>query len=288
MTTTKLITVKALLILIGISINSYANEIARVPAVSKKADESFRYDYTYATDHKAYAIASDGTWRWVANKADQEEAKSAALSGCQSYTKQKCQLYAVNNQLVFDIEQWRKSWGPYQTSQQAKASAIGIKPGERFPDLQFTSAKGKKTSIHKIRNKVIFVHFWGSWCPPCAREFTELIDLYRVINDLMPNQVEFIMLQLKEPITESRAWANDNQLTSLPLSDSGALSAEDNLLTLANNKKIKDRVLAKVFPASYVLDKNGVVVFSSMGSKDNWTQYIPFFMHVSKHSDAKP
>ena len=75
-------------------------------------------------------------------------------------------------------------------------------------------------------------------------------------------------------------------MENLPLSDSGIKNEEDYYLKIKGGNKKKDRDLAKIFPASYVLDKNGVVIFSNMGSIENWTEYVNFFKHAVEKSGS--
>ncbi len=130
----------------------------------------------------------------------------------------------------------------------------------------------------------MFAHFWGCWCPPCRREFVSLIDMYRIVKGAVGDDVEFVIMQLRESIETSRAWAKENSLDALPLSDSGVKSSRDTELTLRDGSKIPDRQVSRVFPSSYVIDKHGVVVFSHMGSIDDWSEYVPFFHDVVKKS----
>lgn len=261
-----------------------AIDMSPIPHVSKKANDSFLYDYAYATNHRAFAIASDGAWSWTAKKDTVEQAKVDALAACARYTEQDCMLYAVNNQIVFDVNTWRQSWGPYKNKAQALSSSSGTKLGQKFPDIAYVTPDNQTSSIHQHLGKIVFVHFWGCWCPPCGFEFTALTDLYQIINDLMPGQVEFIILQVREPIEQARAWAADKQFTALPLSDSGVKDSEDEELTLRDGTRVADRTFARAFPASYILDKHGINVFSHMGSIDYWTELLPFFMDVEKRS----
>lgn len=255
-----------------------------VPHVNQKAQESFQFDYTYADMHRAFAIAPGGAWAWNSGSPTVEDATRAALESCGRYTEQKCVIYAVNNEIVFDAQKWSGLWGPYKNKKQASQSETGNKLGQKFPDLIFTDPGGVKKSISDIKGKVAFVHLWGCWCPPCRKEFETLIDMYRIVKDLMGEQVQFVVLQLREPISQAREWAQKNSLTALPLSDSGVENSEDKFLTVKSGEKIPDRQLAHVFPASYVIDKHGIVVFSHMGSIDDWSVYVPFFMDVVKRS----
>ncbi|MDH5394083.1 MAG: redoxin domain-containing protein [Gammaproteobacteria bacterium] len=274
----------SLLISLLLSKAVMAVDMESIPHVSEKASGSFKYDYLYANAHRAFAIAPGGAWSWVADKPTEAAAKKAALTSCQQYTQQKCMLFAVNQQVVFNYTDWYTLWGPYKTKNQARQSASGILLGQKFPDLEFTDPAGKKKSIHKLRGKLSFVHFWGSWCPSCGYEFPAIMDMYRIINDLMPGQVEFVILQVRESFKTSEKWAKENSVERLPLSDSSIKNEDDDTLNINGGQTIKDRQIAKVFPASYVLDKNGIVVFSNMGSIDNWTEYVNFFRHTAQHS----
>ena len=278
--------IKYSLLVVSLVLSStlYAVDMESIPHVNEKASNSFKYDYLYANSPKAFAIAPGGAWSWAADKATAADAKEAAIKSCGRYTEQKCVLFAENNEIVFNDTQWYKLWGPYKTKKQARYAETGVKIGQKFPDLEYTDPAGKKKSIHDLKGKVSFVHFWGSRCPSCGREFPAIMDMYRIINDIMPGQVEFVILQIRESIEASKKWVADKSVEKIPLSDSGVKSEDDEMLIIKGDKKIKDRNLAQVFPASYVLDKNGVVVFSNMGSIENWTEYVNFFRDTAKHS----
>ena len=269
---------------LGSSIPAWAYEADAIPHVSKKAQDSFQFDYSYANFHRAFALASGGAWSWKSGKETVEQAKKSALDACSSYTQQKCMLYSVDDQVVFDREAWIRSWGPYKTTQQAAQAETGTLLGQKFYDVRFIGPDKKQKSISDFKGKVTFVHFWGCWCPSCRFEFSTLTDLYQILNDTMGDDVEFVVLQVRESIETAREWAEKHGFTTLPLSDSGIQGEDDLELKLRDGSGIKDRKLARVFPASYVLDRNGVVVFSHMGSIDNWTEYISFFKDVVERS----
>lgn len=266
-----------LLLLCLIMARAHADNVVDIPHVEQQAIDSFQFDYLYAAPHRAFAIAPGGAWAWQAGKKSADEARDTALKACARYTKQKCVLYAVDNEIVLKAKTWSTLWGPYANRIQASKAAVGTLPGQRFPDIKFTDPKGVNKTLSSLRGKVVFVHFWGCWCPSCRFEFSSLIDMYRILNDTMPGQVEFVVLQVREPISQARRWAKENNVEALPLSDSGVKSASDTTLKLKDGSTIDDRELADVFPASYVLDKHGLVIFSHMGSVHDWSEYVPFF-----------
>ena len=247
-----------------------------IPHVGKRARDSY-IDYLYADPHKAYAIGPGGAWAWQEAKSSPEEATQAAIEYCQRYSQQKCVPYAVNDKLVFDRESWPKLWGPYLSKEQAAQVPVGNRVGQRFYDLAFKDEKGRRKIISDLRGKVVFVHFWGSWCPACMIEFPSLVRLQKQINQELGKQVELVILQAREPFGESLRWAKLNGFENVRLYDSGVKSLSDTEFQLADGSRIQDREIAKTFPTSFVLDKNGVVVFYHRGPVNNWLEYVDFF-----------
>jgi hypothetical protein len=90
-----------------------------------------------------------------------------------------------------------------------------------------------------------------------------------------------VILQAREPFNESVRWAKKNGFEDVKLYDSGAKSLSDTAFLLADGSRIEDREVAKTFPTSIVLDKNGVVVFYHRGPVNNWMEYIEFFRHAA-------
>lgn len=44
-------------------------------------------------------------------------------------------------------------------------------------DLQPLANTETKPTADSLRGKVVVLHFWGTWCPPCRREFPEFVEL---------------------------------------------------------------------------------------------------------------
>lgn len=257
-------------------------QAAAIPHVNERARENFVL-YRYAGDNKAFAIAPGGAWAWSSEAVSEQEARQQALSRCQENTAQKCIVYAVNDRIVFDAQQWSTLWGPYLTARQAAQAEIGNRPGQRLYNLRFKDRQGKPVTLGALRGKVVFVHFWGSWCPPCMREFPSLLSLKLQLERQFPGKVAMVLLQMREPFSQSLQWARRNEFDRLPLYDSGA--GEDNTtLSLQGGGQIEDRQVARAFPSSYVLDSNGVVLFSHYGPIMKWEEYLPFFAHAVQHS----
>ena len=57
------------------------------------------------------------------------------------------------------------------------ASAAGLKQGDSFPDLASFKLEGKPPEA--MKDKVVMVDFWASWCDPCKESFPVMEELQK-------------------------------------------------------------------------------------------------------------
>lgn len=237
--------------------------------------------YLAARDHRAFAIAPGGAWAWKGEAATSGDAEEGALAACRDNTAQKCVLYSTDGKTVFDAKAWPRLWGPYADAAAAGRAAVGHRPGERFPDLAFAAADGRKLAVSQLRGKVLVLHFWGSWCGPCRREMPELQKLHESLKSR--GDIAFALLQVRENFATSRQWTEAQKLR-LPFYDSGTGGGSDAFLRTADGSRINDREIALSFPTTYVLDKRGIVVFSHVGPVPDWSEYREFLLDAARRS----
>ncbi|MFC1681835.1 redoxin domain-containing protein [Pseudomonadota bacterium] len=270
--------------LTGLSIPASADsgdiqDFDAVPHIDAKARAEYR-TFLSMPRHRAFAIAPGGAWGWTESEASRQRAEAAAVAGCETYTDQRCVVYAVNDEIVFDRTGWARLWGPYLDRDNAERAVTGVKRGQRFPDLAFEQGDDRTGSISAFHGKVVLLHFWGTWCTYCVPELTELQALY---DELEGSDIEFVLLQVREPYAVTRKWL-DAEGFSLPQYDSGVSETGHDGLRLADGRPIRDRELALVFPTTYVLDRHGIVVFRRIGPALRWREYIPLLRDVAARS----
>jgi peroxiredoxin len=256
------------------------NDIQAVPHLDSAGQEGYR-DFLTFDKHRAFAIAPGGAWYWKGGEASAESASQNTLQACQNDNGMACVLYAIDDQVVFNEKSWSQLWGPYLNHAEASASHVGLNRSERFYNLTFKNAEGKSFSLSDLQGKVVLLHFWGSWCPPCRNEMPDLQKLYQSLG--ASSGVQLVLLQVQEDFGVSRQWANQQHL-KLPLFDSGVKSRAMSSLTVADGRKIQDRDIAPAFPTTYILDKHGIVVFSNIGPVARWPQYLPLLRDVTERS----
>ncbi|GAB6039915.1 TlpA family protein disulfide reductase [Endothiovibrio diazotrophicus] len=262
----------------------FSTPAAEIPHVTTTAKTSYTDEYRYAIPHKAYAIAPGGSWSWRSGRVDAETASGEAIKACEEHTAQPCVVYDLDGQVVFDEKRWPTLWRPYPTREEAAARPIGTGHGNRFPDLAFHDREGHPKSLTDFRGKVVILHFWGSWCPPCMREFPELLQFQSELRQQLGEQVVLVLLQAREPFAASLRWAKRNEFGQLPLYDSGIGDEEHTTFTTTDGQSITDRQLAPVFPTSYILDRNGITLFRHKGPIDRWNEYLPFLRDAVNHA----
>jgi len=248
-----------------------------IPQVSESGRAGY-VDYVAAQPYKAFAIAPGGAWAWVSGNASVEGAEADALAACRRNTEQPCHLYAVDDQVVFDEAAWTASWDLHSSADQVAAAPLGTGRGDRFPDMALTAPDGRAITLSQLQGKPVFLHFWGSWCPPCQTEFSDLQQLHDAV--LGDDIVAFVLVQGQEPISRSRRWADRHGFT-MPLYDSGHQGRGEKGFRLADGTTLGDRRLASVYPTTYILDANGLVVFHQAGPGKGWKDYEKLIRHIA-------
>lgn len=272
----------AVTLLIAVTASSAANlrDAQAIPHLDQRGRAGYE-DFLAAPVARAFVIAPGGRWAWRADMPTADIALEAALQDCQRHTEQRCVPYAVDESVVFDARAWVQSWGPYATKAEAARAPVGVKRGQRMPDLRLTDPSGKPRKLSDYRGKVVVVHFWGSWCPHCIEELPDMQRLYAGLGKA--NDIRFVLISVREPYSLSRQWARQQKL-DLPLYDGGQSAQKEGSFRLAGGGSVRDRELARVFPSTYVLDRHGVVVFSQTGPVARWAEMAPFLRDAAARS----
>lgn len=127
----------------------------------------------------------------------------------------------------------------------------GVSPPEAVPALSLQAADGVAVDLTEQRGKVVLLHFWATWCPPCIDELPELVAFAK------EHEAEGVVLL---PISEDRAAEKVE-----------AFYAERNLVApvILDQAMMAMRALnIRGLPSTMVLDTEGRIVMRIEGRVD--------------------
>ena len=85
--------------------------------------------------------------------------------------------------------------------------ALKSQPGQKLPEIAFTSLEGKTVHLQGFEGKPTVVNLWATWCPPCVREMPVLHEAQRQRTD-----VNFVFLNQGEPPAQVARWLEGQRL----------------------------------------------------------------------------
>lgn len=127
-----------------------------------------------------------------------------------------------------------------------------IREGDRAPEFTLQTTEGKVVSLSSLRGKVVMVHFWATWCPPCVEEIPTLDRFYRAF---FGKDFELLAVSVDEGgAPDVTSFMQRNKLT-LPV----FLNPDRSIANLFGTFK---------FPETYIIDRQGIVRYKAIGARD--------------------
>lgn len=140
-----------------------------------------------------------------------------------------------------------------------------VKVDEADYDVKLKGINTSSTNLKNFRGKkVVFLNFWGTWCAPCRTEWPSIEQLYLEKKDDM----DFVLIAMMDKEEDVRKFIKDNNYTA------PVYIAES---------PINGKILPKVFPTTFLLDKDGRILLKETASKDwNTTESKQFIESFTK------
>ncbi len=128
-----------------------------------------------------------------------------------------------------------------------------IMNGDRAPDFRLQALDGRFFSLSDFRGKVVMVHFWATWCPPCVEEIPLLARLYPYFSH---NDFEMLAVSVDEGGESAVRTFMQQRNLQLPV----LLNPDQTVAHLYGTYK---------YPETYIVDRHGVVRYKVIGPH-NW------------------
>ena len=116
-------------------------------------------------------------------------------------------------------------------------------------NIQLKGVNVPDANLADFKDKVVFLNFWGSWCPPCRAEYPSIQKLY----DAKKDKVAFVLIAMQDEEEKVKKFLADNNYTTPVYFATSPLS---------------EKMLPKVFPTTFILGKNGRILMKEDAAKD--------------------
>ncbi len=127
-----------------------------------------------------------------------------------------------------------------------------ITTGDRAPEFTLPAPNGRSISLSDFRGKVVMVHFWATWCPPCVEELPTLAKLNQ---SLAGQDFEMFAVSVDEGGADAvTSFLHQNNLNVPVLLDT--------------DHAISSKYGTYKFPETYILDRAGIVRYKIIGPRD--------------------
>jgi thiol-disulfide isomerase/thioredoxin len=145
----------------------------------------------------------------------------------------------------------------------AKVNNETMLPAEVL-DIDLKGINTSSTNLKNLRGKVLFLNFWGTWCPPCRTEWPTVQKLY----DLRKDKLEFALIAMQDQEEDVKKFLKDNNY-SVPV--------------YIAESPLDPKILPQAFPTTYLIGKDGRILKKEDSSMD-WSKdsILEFIDNVTK------
>jgi len=130
-------------------------------------------------------------------------------------------------------------------------NVIAANSTNQAPDFKLEGQQ-KQIELSNYHGTIVYVDFWASWCQPCRNSFTWMNKMQSLYGSA---GFKVIAINLDELRTQA-----DKFLQQIPANFDVAFDPQGNTAAAYN---------VKAMPSSYLIDKNGNIVYANPGFRGN-------------------
>lgn len=124
---------------------------------------------------------------------------------------------------------------------------------------------GEEINMADMEDKVVFINFWATWCPPCIAEMPNINKLYQQYKE--DDGVVFLMISLDQDFEKAKAFVDKRSL---------------DFNIYEPRSRMPNEFQTQGIPVTYVLDKAGEIAYKHVGMGNYNTQKFKDFLEELK------
>jgi thiol-disulfide isomerase/thioredoxin len=140
-----------------------------------------------------------------------------------------------------------------------------LKKNEPY-QLTLKNQREEMVQLSEFEDKIVFINFWATWCPPCIAEMPSINQLHEKFKN--DKEIVFLMISQDKDFGKAKDFLEKKSF---------------GFDIFQNQTSLPKDLRSNSIPATFVLDKSGNIVYEHMGMANyNSDKFISFLNELKK------
>ena len=139
------------------------------------------------------------------------------------------------------------------SDEQSKAIMEITKDIDKAPDFSLLSLNDSTYTLSKLQGSIVLVNFWATWCGPCIMEIKDFNEIYKKYKE---KGLEILGISISDSKKQLENFTKSYKIDYPVLYGKGS----------EINKIIKDYGGVYAVPTSFVIDREGKIIWQYPGA----------------------